>query len=291
MYYNEKTIIFKDGAFVHPEQTKIDAYSQTLHYGYGVFEGIRSYETAQGAQIFKAKEHYNRLKRSCELLSIPFNWEVDYLIEKTYELLELNHLSDAYIRPIVVLNPNMSLTAPDNSSLLIMVWEWGSYLGDKLLNVFASSYLRPHPKSTHIEAKANGHYVNSILATSEAKSKGYDEALLNDVDGFLAEAPGANLFIEKSGKIHTPALGNILPGITRSVVIELCNKLGIEVIQDRFKPEFLQEADAAFFCGTAAEVIGIKYYNDIELPLSFDNSLGKKLQTEYKKLVLNQISL
>lgn len=289
MYYNNQTILFKNGNFIPVAQAMTNTYSQTLHYGYGVFEGIRSYQTAFGTHIFKAKEHYDRLANSCKLLSIPFSWHSEYLIEKTYELLKINSLTDAYIRPIVVTEPNMSLSVPKHADIIIMVWSWGNYLGNNSLRVCSSSYCRPHPKSIQIEAKANGHYVNSILATIEAKQNGYDEALLNDVDGNLAEAPGANLFIEKDGKLYTPQKGNILPGITRNTLIELCYALDISIEETTQKPNFLEQADAAFLCGTAAEVIGIQSYNEVVFPIEFENSLGKKLQTAYKKLVLNQL--
>lgn len=198
MYFNEQTIISLNGNFVKAEESNTDLYSQTLHYGYGVFEGIRAYNTQNGVKIFKAKEHYNRLKKSCELINIPFNYSIEQLIEQTYQLLEINNFRDAYVRPLIFCSPNMNLTKPNEVSLMICAWEWGAYLGEKTLNLCISSYCRPHPRSTQIEAKVCGNYVNSILASSEAKSKGYDEALLLDSDGFLAEGPGSNLFLKKT---------------------------------------------------------------------------------------------
>jgi branched-chain amino acid aminotransferase len=220
-YYNSETVLYLDGEFIKSEEAKIDLYSQSLHYGYAVFEGIRSYNTHNGTRIFKAKAHYNRLKESCDLVHIPFTWNVDDLIEQTYRLLELNGLRDAYIRPLVYCAPNMSLTEPLGVSILICAWEWQAYFGDKQVRVCVSNFQRPNPKSTPIAAKVSGHYVNSILATTEAKKRGYDEAVLLDQAGFVAEAPGANIFIEKNGKLYTPTLGNILPGITRATLIQL----------------------------------------------------------------------
>ncbi len=136
-------------------------------------------------------------------------------------------MTEAYIRPLAICPPNMTLKAAEETHVLICAWEWGAYLGEKLLRVMLSSYQRPNPKAFKIESKAAGLYVNSILASQEAKSKGYDEALLLDIDGFVAEGPGANLFYEKDGTIYTPAKGNILPGITRATVIEICQELGI----------------------------------------------------------------
>jgi len=285
MYYNHKTLIYLDGKFVNANEASTDLYSQTLHYGYGVFEGIRAYATEGGTKVFKVKEHYDRLKNSAELINIPFDYEIQELVDAMYELLEQNNLTDAYVRPLVFCDPNMSLSRPNNVSIMICAWEWGAYLGDKQLRLTLSSFCRPHPRSIKIEAKVCGHYVNSILATNEAKDKGFDEALLLDSDGYLAEGPGANLFFEKDGVLYTPQLGNILPGITRATVLELAEELGIEVKQGLYKPEVLTSADSAFYCGTAAEVIGIESVDNTKFPKNWNSSLGKKLQEAYSQLV------
>src|SRR5690554_2822567 len=287
MYYNDNTLIYLDGEFVKANEASTDLYSQTLHYGYGVFEGIRAYATEDGTQVFKSHEHYERLKRSAELIQIPFEYDVQALIDATDELLRRNKLTDAYVRPLVFCDPNMTLARPNNVSIMICAWEWGAYLGDKQLSLCISSYCRPHPRSIKIEAKVCGHYVNSILATNEAKDKGYDEALLLDSDGYLAEGPGANLFFEKEGVLYTPQLGNILPGITRATVLEIAEELGVEVKQGLFKPEVLASADSAFYCGTAAEVIGIESVDNTNFPKNWNDSLGKKLQEAYSQLVRN----
>lgn len=287
-YCSSETILFHNGKFINANEATSGLYDQTLHYGYGVFEGIRAYNTENGVRIFKAKEHYERLKKSCELINIPFEYEIEDLIDQTYKLLEINNLKDAYLRPIIYCGPNMSLTKPNSVSIMICAWEWGAYLGDKLLDLCISSFCRPHPRSTKVEAKVCGHYVNSILATSEAKDKGYDEALLLDSDGYLAEGPGSNLFFEKDGKLFTPQLGNILPGITRATVIAICEDLQIPVVEGLFQPEELEQADAAFLCGTAAEIIGVNSLNKIVFPTKWNDSLGKKLQTAYQNLVLEK---
>ena len=168
---------------------------------------------------------------------------------------------------------------------MICAWEWGAYLGDKQLRLTVSSYCRPHPRSIKIEAKDCGHYVNSILATTEAKDKEFNEALLLNSDGYLAEGPEANKKKKKEGVLYTPQLGNILPGITRATVLELAEKLGIEVKQGLFQPETLWNADSAFYCGTAAEVIGIESVDDKKFPKDWNDSLGKKIQEEYSQLV------
>jgi branched-chain amino acid aminotransferase len=285
MYYNADSKVYLDGKFILAKDAQTDLYSQTLHYGSGVFEGIRAYDTPDGVRIFKAKEHYERLKYSAESMHMPFPWTVEELTKISYELLEINNLKDAYIRPLVYLGANMSLTPTNEVHIVLMAWEWGKYLGDTLLHVMLSSYQRPNPKSCHVQAKVVGHYTNSILATTEAKQKGYHEALLTDINGFIAEGPGANFFYEKAGKLFTPPLGNILSGITRATVFEIAKELDIEVEERLFKPEEIYSADAAFFCGTAAEVIGIGKFNDYVLPMKWEDSNSSLIQRKYKRRV------
>ncbi len=290
MYYNESTIIYWDGEFVKAGEAKGDLYSQTLHYGYGVFEGIRSYNTADGVKIFKAREHYERMQASCEAVGIPYPFNNDKLIEITYELLQKNGLQNAYIRPLVTCTPNMSLTKGREAQLLIAAWDWGAYLGDKMLDITTSSYRRIAPASFRVEAKVCGHYINSILATQEAKDLGFDEALLLDINGYVAEGPGANLFVERGGVLYTPQRGSILPGITRATVIELCEEMGIEVVEKQLKPEDVHGADSAFYCGTAAEVIGIRSLDKVPFKKEWKDTLGVRVQKAYKNLVLKKES-
>ena len=242
MYYDDSTIVYHEGHFVKATEAKGNFYDQSLHYGYAVFEGIRSYHTENGIRIFKAKEHFERMKFSCEAVGIPYPYNNDDLIRISYELLEKNNLRDAYIRPLVTCSPNMSLTKGKKSGIFIAAWEWGAYLGEQLLHVTISSYRRISPASFKVQAKVAGHYVNSILATQEAKDRGFDEALLLDVNGFVAEGPGANLFMEKGGVLYTPQTGSILPGITRATVIELCEELGIPVVEKQITVEELKAA-------------------------------------------------
>jgi len=287
-YYDSTTVLYLNGKFIKAAEAKTDYYGQSLHYGYAVFEGIRAYNTHNGTRIFKAKEHYERLQRSAELMRIPFPFDKDELIKQTYKLLEKNNLKDAYIRPLVFCEPNMSLVPPATSSILLCAWDWGTYLGSELQKVCISSYQRPNPKSTHVEAKASGHYVNSILATAEAKDKGFNEAILLDMNNNIAEASGANVFIEKNGKLYTPPLGNILPGITRATVIQLCKTLEIECIEKHLTVEEMKAADSAFLCGTAAEIAGIAVVDEVTYPTVWTESLGATLQRTYKALVLEK---
>ena len=289
-YYNENTIVWLNGAFVKASEAKMDFYSQSLHYGYSVFEGIRSYKTVKGeTKIFKAVEHYDRLQQSAEALNMPYHWTCEELIAATYEVLKRNKLQDAYIRPVVYAPANMSFVQNTESFIIIETWEMQPFLGEKLLKVFSSSFQRPNPKGFKIQAKAGGHYVNSILASQEAKAAGYDEALLNDMNGFVAEGPGANVFFEKDGKLFTPSPGNILPGITRATVLEICDELRIPVEEKLFTTDELIQADAAFFCGTAAEVIGWESLDGVKFKKEWNDSLSKKIQTAYKKLVIETI--
>jgi branched-chain amino acid aminotransferase len=229
-YYQPTTIIYHNGEFVKAQDAKMDLYSQSLHYGYSVFEGIRSYKTTNGSTaIFKAVEHFERLKISAESINLPYSFNTQELIDATYEVLKQNNLGDAYIRPVVYAPANMSFARNTESYVFIEAWEMAPFLGDQLLRIMTSSFQRPNPKAFKIHAKAAGHYVNSILASQEAKDKGFDEAFLLDMNDHAAEGPGANVFFEKGGVLHTPQAGHILAGITRATVLELCAQLNIEV--------------------------------------------------------------
>lgn len=282
MYYNENTTVYLNGNWVKASEATTSLYDQTLHYGNGVFEGIRSYQTEDGPRIFKAEEHFQRLLDSAKKMHINLNYSIEQLTKLCYELLDRNKLGDAYIRPLVYLGPNMSLQPVEEVNVFICAWEWGKYLGSNLLNVMTSSYQRPNPKSCHVEAKTVGHYINSILATTEAKQKGFDEALLTDMHGYVAEGPGANFFYQKGDTLYTAPLGNILPGITRATVIELAYELGFKLEEKLFTIKDVLGADSAFFTGTAAEVAGIDSLDNIKFKLKWEDSMGFELANLYK---------
>lgn len=288
MYYDEKTVLFLDGKFIKAADAKTDLFGQTLHYGYGVFEGIRSYKTVNGVKIFKAHEHFDRLRNSAALVGIPFDYDAEELTQIAYQLLERNNLSNAYLRPLIYCSPNMSLNAPKEVSLMIAAWDWGKYFSSQSLRVCISTIQRPNPKSIKIEAKACGHYVNSIMATMEAKERGFDEALMLDGNGFVAEGPGANFFFEKAGVLYTPPLGNILPGITRHTILDICKELDLPIEEKLFRPEELFEADSAFFCGTAAEIVPIESIEGQPFAKTWKNSMGLIVQEAYKCIVLDK---
>jgi len=287
-YYNHDTYIYLDGDFVKATDAGIDLFGQSLHYGYGAFEGLRAYSTHHGTRIFKAEEHFARLQRSCVAINLPYPWDNQLLIEKSYALLETNNLRSAYIRPLVFSGSNMHLTSAKDARIMIAAWEWGPYLGQNLLRVCTSGVQRLHPKSFHIEAKVSGQYINAILASSEAIREGFDEALMLDHDGFLAQASSENLFIEKDLKLYTPPLGNIFPGITRQTVIELCRGLHIDVVEKKLTVQDVHQADSAFLCGTAAEIIGIKEVDRIIYKEDWEHTIGATVQRKYKQLVLEE---
>ncbi|MFZ4927625.1 branched-chain-amino-acid transaminase [Chryseobacterium sp. Mn2064] len=285
MYYNDNTVIYFDGNFMKAKEAGTDLYGQSLHYGYSVFEGIKSYSTDQGPKIFKAAEHYERLKRSAELMYIPFEYSVEQLTDLTYELLERNGFTDAYIRPLVTCSPNMSLSKGKKSYLSLLAWEWSNgYLADKM-KIMTSEFQRPNPKAFKVEAKVGGHYVNSILACQDAKDKGYDEALVLDENGYVAESSGANVFYEKEGTLYTPAKGSILPGITRQTVFEICDELNIPVQETFFIPDEMRGADAGFFCGTAAEIVALDSLDDVPFTKAWEDTVSEKVQKAYLKKV------
>lgn len=285
MYYNNNTIVFLDGKWVKASETTSSLYGQTLHYGIGVFEGIRSYKTEDGNKIFKAKEHYERLHYSARKMEIDLPYTVEELIDLSYELLDRNQLGDAYLRPLVYLGENMSLQTEHESHVLLSAWEWGRYLGDKQLDVMTSEFQRPNPKSCFVEAKVTGHYTNSILATNQAKRAGYDEALLLDMNGYVAEGSGANFFFEKDNVLYTAPKGNILQGITRQTIFELAEELGFQVVEKYFTPTEVYDADGAFFTGTAAEVAGIRSLDCKFFKMPWEHTLGYELSSAYQNRV------
>lgn len=288
MYFNEKSVVFLNGKFTNVAECAVNMYSQSLHYGNSVFEGIKAYDTSSGVNIFKGLEHYERLVYSANRLNLNLSYSAQEMTDLTYELLEKNKYTNAYVRPLVYTGADMSLKSSDEVNLYICAWEWAPYLGDNLLNVVVSSFQRPNPKSTFIDAKIAGHYVNSIQAVNEAKAMGYDEALLLDMNGNVAEGPGANVFIQKENKLFTPKKGHILPGITRQTLMNLASERGISVEEKDISVEELKDADSAFFTGTAAEVAGMKSINGKEFPLPWKDSLGKKLHEDYELLVRNE---
>jgi branched-chain amino acid aminotransferase len=285
MYYDDKTIIYYDGKFTKACEERVSLYTQSLHYGIGVFEGIRAYDTPNGIKILKGKEHFERLLYSAKVTHIKHNYTVDDLLDLSKKILEKNNMRNGYIRPLFFFGEAMGLKLSKDIHFLLCAWPWDKLLGHELLNVCLSSYRKPNPESCYLDAKISGQYINSILATMEADHKGYDESILLDVNGYVAEGPGENIFIEKDHKLYTPPLGSILPGITRKIVIDLARENGIPVEEKFFLPDELKYADSAFFTGTAIEVTGIKGIDRFEYPLEWKKSLGYYLSQRFYEYI------
>lgn len=285
MYYNNKTIVFKNGRFIKASEALSSDYNQTLHYGNGAFEGIRSYGNKEDCNIYKAREHFERLKNSAEKIHLKLSYTVAELVSIAYQLLEVNDLKEAYLRPLVYSGMSMDLKPSDEVNVFMAAWRWGKYLGNDPLNVMVSSYQRPNPRSTKIEAKLVGNYTNSILATAEARNLGFDEALLLDMNNNVAEGPGANFFFEKDNILYTPPEGHILPGITRRSVLDLASELGINVVEKNFKIDEVYNADSAFFTGTAVELAPINSVNGKKMKGKWEESLGHQIYLMYRQKV------
>lgn len=279
--------IWMDGKFVKWKDAKIHVLTHTLHYGLGVFEGIRFYETDKGPAVFRLKDHTKRLFHGAKkaMMKVPFTEEE--INKAILETIRKNKLKSGYIRPIFFYGyGKMGLDpkgAPVNCS--IAVWSWGSYLGEEAVKIKTSSFTRIHPSSTYADCKFCGHYVNSILASCEVKEKGYHEALLLNAEGFVEEGPGENFYIVKYGKIITPPLGNILPGITRKSVIQIAKDEGIELEERNIKLDEVYKADEALFSGTAAEITSIAYIDDKPIGKQAPGPITTKLKDLFMDIV------
>jgi branched-chain amino acid aminotransferase len=285
MYYNNKTFVYADGRFVKAKEVSLSPFCQTFHYGYGVFEGLRSYDTQHGVRVFRPAPHFDRMRRTAALLGLDFPHANEHLAQVADELLARNKLKNAYIRPLLLAGDAMALQANPHTQLIMAAWKWPKILGETLLNVGVSRVIRPHPSAFPYEGKVVGFYVNSIMASTEAKRQGYDEAILLDHQGYVAQSPGANLFIEKGRVLYTPPLGSVMPGITRQVMLELANALDIEVEERLFSVQELQGADAAMLVGTATEVAGIGMVDGVPLRLPYEKSNCARLAEAYHELV------
>lgn len=279
--------IWMDGRFVDWDNANVHVMTHTLHYGLGVFEGIRCYEAKGGPAIFRLKEHVERLFKSAHifLLAIPYSEkEIEDAIIKT---VKINKVKECYIRPLVYIGYGaMGLYPKDNPvRVAISVWPWGTYLGDDGLKngirVKVSSFIKNHVNSQMSRAKACGYYINSQLAKKEAISLGYDEALLLDTDGYVAEGSGENIFIVRNGRLKTTPLTSVLEGITRESIMKIARDLKIEVIEERFTRDELYIADEAFFTGTAAEVTPIREVDGRVIGEGRAGRITKKLQSVF----------
>ncbi|HOX41860.1 MAG TPA: branched-chain amino acid transaminase, partial [bacterium] len=250
-------LIWLDGGFVKWEEAQINVINHGLHYGSAVFEGIRFYKTEKGPAIFRLQDHIARLIDSFSVFRMECPYSKEEIEKAVVETVRKNRVAEGYIRPIIFFGENaMGLSSLKDAGIrvAIAVWPWGSYLGENPVSVMTSSYIRLHPNSVVSEAKVTGYYINSILATIEAKKAGYEEALLLDVSGHIAEGPGENFFLIEKGSIVTPPIGNILPGITRDSVITIAKDRGYTIKEASLTLSNVSDASEAFFTGTAAEI-------------------------------------
>jgi len=282
--------IWFDGKFIRHRDASIHILNHSLHYGSAAFEGERFYLTDQGPATFRLSEHTRRLKLSAAAVGMRLPYSIQDIKTATAKLICSNNLREGYIRPIVFYGAKMEL-APVGAPvhMAIAVWPWKKYLGDKPIRVKIVSIVRLHPKTIFPHTKISGYYANSILATLEAKRAGYDEALLLDYEGNLAEGPGENFFMVKKRKILTPALGSILPGITRDSIIKMARHFGFQVVERKIRSVEALSADEAFLTGTAAEVTPIAYINKKKIGVGTTGPVTAILQKRYADVVRGRI--
>lgn len=285
--------IWMNGTLVPWDEARVHVLTHTLHYGLGAFEGIRCYECVDGrSAVFRLREHIVRLVQSCLILGLESPYTVDALVEGCIATISANGLKACYIRPLVyVAEGEMGLGSATVNPVhvSIAVWPWGSYLGDEGLangiRVRTSSFQRMHVNTLMTKAKAVGHYVNSILASVEARRGGYDESLMLDVDGYAAEGCGENLFIVRDGKVKTPPIATVLEGITRGSAIDLLRAVGVQVTEERFTRDEIYIADEAFLTGTAAEITPMRSLDDRTIGAGKPGPVTKRLQDSYFQVI------
>jgi branched-chain amino acid aminotransferase len=283
--------IWMDGQFVDWRDAKIHVLTHTLHYGMGVFEGVRAYKTSAGTAIFRLKEHTQRLMNSAKIFQMKVPFDAATLEAAQREVVKRNQLESCYIRPIIWIgSEKLGLASRSNSiHTAVAAWSWGAYLGEegltKGIRVKTSSFTRHHVNVSLVRAKASGYYINSILANQEVTANGYDEALLLDTEGYVSEGAGENVFIVSKGKIFTPDLASCLDGITRDSVLTMARDMGIEVVEKRITRDEMYCADEAFFTGTAAEITPIRELDDRQIGDGSRGPITERLQSLFFDVV------
>jgi len=284
-------VIWFDGEMRPWREATTHVLTHTLHYGMGVFEGVRAYDAEQGTAIFRLTEHTDRLFRSAHILQMPMPFDKETLNEAQLAVVRENNLQSAYLRPMCFYgSEGMGLRA-DNLRVHVIVaaWEWGAYLGkenlEKGIRIRTSSFTRHHVNITMCKAKANGNYMNSMLALNEALTCGYDEAMLLDNEGYVAEGSGENIFIVRNGVLYTPDLTSALEGVTRDTIMVLAREEGLEIREKRITRDEVYVADEAFFTGTAAEVTPIRELDGRSIGSGTRGPITEKLQKHYFDVV------
>ena len=280
--------IWMDGRQVPWDDAKIHVLTHSFHYGSAAFEGIRSYRTEDGrSAVFRLKDHVRRLYDSAKILGFEIPFTFDAVSDACIQTLVANGLDEGYIRPIAYIGDGvMGVYPADNPiRLMIAVWRWGAYLGEEALKkgirVKVSSYTRYQPNSVMTRAKVTGNYVTGVLAKKEARALGFEEALLLDPDGFVAEGSGENVFIVRDGKLKTTPLTVILPGVTRATILQFARDMNLEVEESRFTRDEVYIADEAFFCGTASEVTPIREVDGRVIGRGSMGPITRRIQTQY----------
>jgi len=280
-------LIWFDGEMVPWRDAKIHVLTHTLHYGMGVFEGVRAYDGEKGTAIFKMQEHTDRLFRSAHIMRMDMPFNKDQINAAQKAVVQENKLHEAYLRPMVFYgSEGMGLRADNlKTHVIVAAWEWPSYMSpeakEKGIKVRTSSYTRHHVNISMCKAKANGHYINSMLALNEALECGCDEALLLDNEGYVAEGSGENIFIIREGIMYTPELTSCLDGITRKTIFSFAEELGVPIVEKRITRDEVYVADEAFFTGTAAEVLPIRELDGRAIGAGVRGKLTEQFQTMY----------
>ncbi|MXZ80783.1 MAG: branched-chain amino acid transaminase [Gammaproteobacteria bacterium] len=288
-------VIWMDGEMVPWREATTHVLTHTLHYGLGAFEGVRAYRTDDGTAIFRLAEHTRRLFESAHILGMVIPYDQETVQQAQIESIRQNSLQSCYIRPMIFYgSEGMGLRADGlKVHVIVAAWEWGAYLGEENLErgirVRVSSYNRHHVNVSMCRAKANGHYVNSILALQEALRDGYDEALLLDTNGFVMEGSGENLFVVRDGVIYTPDLTSALDGITRNTVIRIIHDEGFELVEKRITRDEIYICDEAFFTGTAAEVTPIRELDNRTIGSGRRGSVTERIQSRFFDAVYGRV--
>lgn len=283
--------IWQDGKLVPWREATTHVLTHSLHYGMGVFEGVRAYKTERGTAIFRLKEHTERLFRSAHIFQMKMPFSAEELNEAQKEVIRANNLESGYLRPLAFYGSEKMGVSPKGAKVhvIIAAWPWGAYLGEegmeRGIRIKTSSFTRHHVNITMVRAKASGNYMNSILANNEATTDGYDEALLLDPEGYVCEGAGENVFIVKNGKLYTPDLTSCLEGITRASVLALAADLGIQVIEKRITRDEVYCAEEAFFTGTAAEVTPIRELDNRTIGIGSRGPITTMLQAAFFDIV------
>ncbi|MBF0466870.1 MAG: branched-chain amino acid transaminase [Nitrospirae bacterium] len=288
--------IWMDGKFVNWDDANVHILTHTLHYGLGVFEGIRCYKTDSGPAIFRLKEHVQRLYDSSHICQIEIPYSPEVIEQAIIDVVKVNKLDECYIRPLVYIGYGLMGLYPKGNpiNVAIAAWPWGKYLGEdgltKGISVKISSYLRSHVNSNLTRAKVSGYYVNSQIAKKEAISMGYEEALLLDTEGYVSEGSGENIFVIRNGLIKTTPLTSILEGITRDTIMTMARDENIEIVETRFTRDELYIANEAFFTGTAAEITPIREVDNRKIGSGSPGAVTSKLQSIYFDTVKGKLS-